>query len=146
MNTAALTLFLLLLTSQQPSPTQVTLTGTVILLEEHLKEQGIPADSEVAAQQAVLKADDGTITPLLSSVASRALVLDKRLRNRKAQIQGQMRPGFPYLEVVLFRVEEQGQFRIPEYWCDVCSISVRFPQICPCCQGEMTLQYKGLTD
>ena len=39
-----------------------------------------------------------------------------------------------------FQIEQEGRYRTPEYYCDVCSISVRYPQICPCCQGPMTLR------
>jgi rubrerythrin len=54
-----------------------------------------------------------------------------------------MYDGLPFVQVVTFRVEEQGTLRIPEYYCDVCTITVRYPQVCPCCQGDMELRYRA---
>ncbi|HEY2158150.1 MAG TPA: hypothetical protein VGH33_21150, partial [Isosphaeraceae bacterium] len=87
-------------------------------------------------------ADDGAVVPLISDEASRALFLDKRLRDRKAEVAGRKVAGLPYLQVVNFKVEEGGAMRTPEYYCDICSIHVRYPQTCPCCQGPMVLQMK----
>lgn len=120
----------------------VTLPGTVILATEALKAAGVAFDPEPVVKQVVLKAKDGTVTPLLSDEASRALFLDERLRRRPVEIQGRRRPGLPYLQVLSFRVEEGGRLRTPEYFCEVCTISVRYPQICPCCQGEMNLRMR----
>ena len=82
--------------------------------------------------------EDGTITPLSSDETSRALFMDERLRNRNAQIVGRRFAGVPYLQVVTIQVESEGRLRTPEYFCEVCTISVRYPQICPCCQGNGT--------
>jgi len=120
----------------------VTTAGTVVLLTEVLKSAGVSFDPEPVAKQVVLKADDGTVTPLLSDEASRALFLDERLRRRPVEIRGRLRQGLPYLQVLSFRVEEGGRLRTPEYFCEVCTISVRYPQICPCCQGEMSLRMR----
>jgi hypothetical protein len=131
--------------SPTPSPPRaepVTLTGTALLLPEALKSIGVAFDPGVSDRQVVLRGDDGTETPLLSDVGSRALYQDARLRNRKAEIKGLRYPGLPYLEVVTVRVEDQGRLRTPEYYCEICSISVRYPQSCPCCQGEMTLRMR----
>ena len=56
-----------------------------------------------------------------------------------------IRKGEVMLQVVSFKVEDQGQFRTPEYYCDISTISVRYPQICPCCQGPMVLRMKPET-
>ncbi len=100
------------------------------------------ADLEPIAKQAVLLGEDGTITPLLSDEASRALFLDDRLRNRPAEVRGQRYAGVPYLQVINFKVEREGRLETPEYFCEVCAISVRYPQVCPCCQGPMELRMK----
>jgi len=126
----------------RPKPETVTKTGKVVTLAEALKSVGVPADPEPIAKQVVLVEADGTITPLLSDEASRGLFLDERLRDRKAELTARKFPGLPYLQVVQFKVEDGGSLRIPEYWCDVCAISVRYPQICPCCQGPMELRMK----
>lgn len=128
------------------TPREVTLRGTVVELADVLKARGVEADGPSVAGQVVLKGEDGAVTPLLSGVASRALFRDERLRDRPAEVLGWLRPGLPYLEVVTFRIEEQGMLRTPEYYCDLCKISVRFPQDCPCCQGELELRYKPAPD
>ncbi len=126
-----------------PAPEAVTRAGKVVFLSEALKSRGIRADVEPMTKQVVVLGRDGSITPLLSDEASRALFLDERLRGRKAEIDGRTFPGVPYLQVLAFRVEEGGRLRIPEYHCEVCSIDVRYPQICPCCQGSMELRFKA---
>jgi hypothetical protein len=126
-----------------PEPEPVTLTGRVVELTDALKRLDVPADAEPVAQQVVLVQDDGTITPLLSDPASRALFQDARLRGRRAEVRGRRFAGLPYLQVVAFRVEENHAFVTPEYYCDVCTISVRYPQPCPCCQGPMELRMRA---
>jgi hypothetical protein len=131
----------------KPGPDQVvTIPGKVVLLAEALKGAGVEFDAEPVAKQVVIKGEDGQLTPILSDNASRALFQDGRLRNRRAEVQGVRLPGLPYLRVVRFRIEEEGKLRIPEYYCEICSISVRYPQICPCCQAEMVLRMKPETD
>ena len=71
-------------------------------LTEALKGTGLDFDLEPIAKQVVLKGDDGTITPILSDDASRALFQDERLRNRRAEVKGLKIPGLPYLQVVSF--------------------------------------------
>jgi hypothetical protein len=123
-----------------PVPESVTLRGAVVELTAALKDLGVPADPEPVEKQVVLKGDDGSVTPLLSDPASRALFQDERLRRRRVEIQGRRFAGLPFLQVVSFRVEDRGAFRTPEYYCDICTISVRYPQPCPCCQGPMELR------
>ena len=127
--------------SQKPEP--VTLTGTVFLLPELLKPTGLAFDAPPIAKQAVLKTDDGRIVPLLSDDASRALFEDARLRSRKTEIVGRKHTGLPYIQVMSFKIEDEGKLRTPEYYCEICTISVRFPQICPCCQGDMVLRMRA---
>lgn len=133
-------LALLLTPAAAPDHQEVTLTGTVRNLADVLKGRDLPADPEPISGQVVLEQGDGTISPILSDEASRALFRDKRLRGRKTEIRAWRYPGLPYLRVVSFRVEEDGALRTPEYYCDVCTIHVRYPQPCPCCQGEMELR------
>jgi hypothetical protein len=135
---------ILFVPSQRAAPETVTLRGKVLTLTEALKARGVGlnVDPEPATKQAVLLGEDGTITPLLSDETSRALFMDERLRNRNAQIVGRRHSGLPYLQVVTIQVESDGKLRSPEYFCDVCTISVYYPQICPCCQGPMELRMK----
>jgi hypothetical protein len=118
------------------------LRGNVVKLGTLLKASGLSFDEEPVAKQVVLQGDDGTVLGLISDEASRALFLDERLQNRPAEIVGRRYSGLPYLQVVSFKVDEEGKLRTPEYYCDICTISVRYPQICPCCQGEMVLRMK----
>ncbi len=141
-------LVLLLVTSAVPAqepqskPETVTKTGKVVWLSAALKARGVPADPDPIARQAVLLEDDGTISPLLSDESSRAFFLDERMRDRKAELTFRRFPGLTYLQVVAFRVEENGELRVPEYYCEICAISVRYPQSCPCCQGPMEFRMK----
>lgn len=123
-------------------PETVTRSGKVVLLSAALKERGIPADPDPIAKEVVLVERDGTLSPILPDEASRALFLDPRLRDRKAEITARKFPGLPHLQLVSMKVEEGGVLRTPEYYCDVCTISVRYPQVCPCCQGPMELRMK----
>jgi hypothetical protein len=122
----------------------VTLKGKALTLGAALKRAKVEihVDLEPIAKQVVLVGEDGAITPLLSDEASRALFLDDRLRDRPVEIRGKRFRGVPYVQVITFKIEEDGRFQTPEYFCHICAISVRFPQICPCCQGPMELRMK----
>lgn len=140
---------ILLLTLAVEAPTKpaeyevIEWTGRVVLLAEALRPHDLTTiDGAPIASQVVLVQTDGTIHPLLSDPASRALFLDERLRNRPIRLQGRLYDGLPYVLVTSFQIEDEGVWRIPEYYCDVCAISVRFPQICPCCQGSMELRMR----
>ncbi len=102
----------------------------------------VPLDAESSGQDVVLLLDDRSITPLFRDEATRAFFLDERLRGRRAELHGRRYPGVPYLQVVSFQIESDGRLQTPEYYCGVCSISVRAPQTCPCCQGPMELRMK----
>ncbi|GAC1463880.1 MAG: hypothetical protein NVSMB9_01890 [Isosphaeraceae bacterium] len=120
----------------------VTRTGKFVMLSEALKSFPLVFDAGPVVKQVVLKGDDGRITPLFSDEASRALFLDERLRGRKSEVKGRLYSGVPYLQIVSYKIEDEGALRTPEYYCEICTIHVRFPQICPCCQGEMVLRMK----
>jgi hypothetical protein len=137
----------LIATAEQPEapPETVTLRGEVVELAEALKPLGVVADPEPIAHQVVLRSEDGTLVPILSDEASRALFLDERLRHRPVVLQARRFAGVPYVQVTGLKIEEDGKLRTPEYYCDVCTISVRYPQVCPCCQGPMELRLKPET-
>jgi len=127
--------------------TEVTIRGKALTLEAAIAACGlsVQADPEQAGRQVVIVNEQGTMIPLLADVASRALFLDDRLRNRPLELKGREYRGLPFIQVVSFRVEHDGEFRTPEYYCNICTISVRYPQICPCCQGPMELRMKPRT-
>lgn len=124
---------------------EVTLRGRFVTLGSALRSLGVEAKPDPAsiAGEVVLLGDDRSITPLFRDDASRAVFLDERLRDRPAELHGRRFPGVPYLQVATFQVEREGRLRTPEYFCSVCSISVGYPQICPCCQGPMELRMKA---
>ena len=136
-------LLFLLLASPAPraEAEAVTVAGVVTELAPALETLGIRADPEQTSRQIVLKTEAGTIEPLIADEGSRALFRDQRLRDRRAEIKGKRFPGLPYLQVVTFRVEEGGRLATPEYDCDICVIRSRYPQPCPCCQGELELRF-----
>ena len=127
-------------------PKVSTLKGQVVELTKALKEQGQTFDEAPIATQVVLKDQDNTLTPLLSDDASRALFQDERLRDRPAELRVRRLPKLPYVQVLSFKVEFNGTLRTPEYYCEICSISVRYPQTCPCCQGPMDLRMQPKDD
>ncbi len=126
------------------APEAVTLRGKVLMLNAALVSRGlaIKFDPEPVAKQVALVGEDGSIGPLFSDEASRALFLDERLRDCPVQILGRRFAGVPYLQVISFKVERKGRFQTPEYYCNVCAIRVRYPQTCPCCQGPMELRFQ----
>jgi len=90
------------------------LRGKVVTLAAALdaKKLGIRVDAEPTASTVVLLSEDGTISPLLSDEASRALFLDKRLRNRPAELRGKRFGGLPYFQVVTFKIEQAADARV----------------------------------
>jgi hypothetical protein len=123
-------------------PEELTLTGKVVDLAPALRAAGLTVDAGPIAKQVGLLGKDNTLTPLLSDDASRAFFLDPRLRDRPAELKVRKFPRLPYLQVLSFKIEYDGKLRTPEYYCEICTIHVRYPQICPCCQGPMVLQMK----
>jgi hypothetical protein len=127
-------------------PETVTLRGKVVELAGALKAKGLAADPGPIAGQVALVTIDGSIIPLISDESSRAFFLDKRMRDRETEILGRKHAGVPYLQVGSFKIVEGGKLQTPEYYCEVCSISVRYPQDCPCCQGPLILRMKPQGD
>jgi len=143
---AALWLGLALFTSlHEPTPAPPSsslLSGQVVPLADVLKSRKIAHDPEPIARQVVVQSDDGTLTPLLSDEVSRAFFVDARLRGRKTELKIRRFPGLPYVQALSVRVEDGGRMRVPEYFCDICTIAAPSPQVCPCCQGEMVLRMR----
>jgi hypothetical protein len=125
-----------------PKWEEARLSGKVIVLSAALAEMGLTFDAEPITKQVALVEADGTVIPLLSDEASRAFFLDERLRGRSAELRVRRFAKSPYAQVVSFQVREGGRLQTPEYYCEICTISVRYPQICPCCQGPMVLRMR----
>lgn len=125
-----------------PEFEEIVWPGQVVTLAEALGDFEVAFDAAPIQHQVAFVAEDGRIVPLLSDPASRALFDDERLRNRPIEIRGRSYTTLPYLLVTSFRVLDGGKWRTPEYYCDICTISVRYPQECPCCQGSMELRMR----
>lgn len=126
--------------SDDPQP--ISIQAKALWLTDVLKERKISVDPEATDTQVVLVERGGSISPILRDEAARALFLDERLRKRDLEVQARRFTGLPYLQVVSFQVRHEGKWRTPEYYCDICTISVRYPQVCPCCQGDMEFRMK----
>jgi len=130
--------------AEQGEARDAVLKGRVLTLQAAIEaaKLGIRVDPEPIARQVVVMGDDGSLTPIWSDEASRALFLDDRLRGKPAELRVKRWAGVPYVQVITFKIEEDGALRTPEYYCNICTISVRYPQTCPCCQGPMELRMK----
>lgn len=121
---------------------RLTLSGHVQYVSRILADRNLPADAEHFAKQVALIDPDQAVWPILCDEASRALILDERLHGRDVQLSVRKYQGLPWVQVVGLTIDHEGRMAIPEYYCDVCTITVRYPQVCPCCQGPMELRYR----
>jgi hypothetical protein len=128
--------------SPRPAMTEQSLSGQVIPLTDALEQFHIPADVESIKSQVVLKMSDGSLIPLIRDEASRAFFMDPRLQSRETELRVRRYAGVPYVHVTSFKVLEGGKLRTPEYYCEVCTISTRYPQSCPCCQRPMEFRMR----
>jgi len=128
--------------SPRPAMTEQTISGQVVRLSAALEDLHIPADAESIEAQVVLKMSDGSLVPLIRDEASRAFFMDPRLQSREAELRVRRYAGVPYVQVTSFKVVEDGKLRTPEYFCEVCTISTRYPQSCPCCQRPMEFRMR----
>lgn len=146
MNSPMVGWLLIMLAAPSPSATtkweEATLTGKVVEVADALKRAGLVFDAEPIAKQLALRDKDGGLIPLLSDEASRAFFLDERLRGQPVELRARRFAGLPYAQVLSFRILHDGKLRTPEYYCEICTISVRYPQSCPCCQGPMVLRMR----
>ncbi|MBX3436276.1 MAG: hypothetical protein KF861_02215 [Planctomycetaceae bacterium] len=125
-----------------PQQRQQLFSGKVVLLPDALKPRGLSVAEEMA-RQVVLELADGHLIPLLADWRGRAFFQDERLRNRPVELVGSLRPGLPYLQVLMvFTFDEDGHRQYTDYWCDVCSIPMYEIQPCECCQGEIRLRFQ----
>lgn len=126
----------------KPEMTEETLTGQVVPLTTALSDLGLRADPESIDQQVVLRTSGGELIPLIRDEASRAFFMDPQLRSKDAELHVRRYAGVPYVQVTTFKIAVDGTLRTPEYYCEVCSISVRYPQSCPCCQRTMEFRFR----
>jgi len=125
------------------------LGGHVVLLADALKRRKIPAYAQELKDQVVLETSHGELIPIVPDWRGRAFYQDERLRNRQVELIGLLRPGLPYLQVlVVYTFDERGTRQYTDYWCEICAIPMYEIQRCDCCQGEIELRYqpKALPD
>ncbi|MBI1325465.1 hypothetical protein GC170_20055 [bacterium] len=128
--------------AQDPQSRTETFEGVVRPLSEIAKSRKISSDSEPLAGLMALETKDGRAIPLLSDEGGRMYYLDKAMRGRQVRLKMIERPDFPVAEVIQSEVMHEGRWRVPQYYCDVCTIAVRYPQVCLCCQGPMEFRYR----
>jgi len=116
--------------------------GVVRTLAEIGREGNVPGDLAPFEAQLALRTASGRVIPILSDEGGRAFYLDKSLRNRELRLKIQPTGNFPAAMVIQAEVWHEGRWRVPQYYCDVCTIAVRYPQICLCCQGPMEFRFK----
>jgi hypothetical protein len=87
-----------------------------------------------------LKADDGTVYPLVEDDASRMLFLDARLRDRPVRLTAVRAAGGKGLQVVSVQTVKDGVVYDVDYWCEICQISGSAPGACVCCGDEVELR------
>lgn len=110
------------------------------MVGEALKRRDIVAFDELDGQVA-LEAPGGELLPIIPDWRGRAFFQDKRLRNRRVEVVGSVRPGIPYLQVIMiFVFDEAGTRQYMDYWCDICSIPMYEIKPCDCCQADTILR------
>ncbi len=127
---------------QDSAPRTGTLEGLVRPMSEIAKSRKIAGDPEPLASLMALETKDGRAIPLLSDEGGRMFYLDESMRGRQVRLKLIERPEFPVAEVVQSEVMHEGRWRVPQYYCDVCTIAVRYPQVCLCCQGPMEFRFR----
>lgn len=131
-----------LVPAQDSQSRALTFEGVVRPMSEIAKARKIAGDSEPLAGLMALETKDGRAIPLLSDEGGRMFYLDEAMRGRQVRLKLIERPDFPVAEVIQSEVMHEGRWRVPQYYCDVCTIAVRYPQVCLCCQGPMEFRYR----
>lgn len=130
------------LDQSSPSDTEKTVVGRVLPLAEIIVIKKIKTDAEPLEKQVALLDDDGRVWPILSDEGGRVFFLDKQMLQRRTRLKMKTTSDMPFAQVISVEIEHEGKWRVPQYYCDVCTIAVRYPQICLCCQGPMEFRLK----
>ncbi|MFM7319475.1 MAG: hypothetical protein ACKO5E_21215 [bacterium] len=120
--------------SAKNSVKENVVTGKVVALNEK--------NDKVGQMVVVLKSENGQGIVLENDDGARLFFLDPAVRNRRARLRLQYQDGNPKPATINVEIENEGRWRVPQYYCDVCTIAVRYPQICLCCQGPMEFRFK----
>jgi hypothetical protein len=76
---------------------------------------------------------DGTVYSLVEDDGSRALFMDRTLRDRPVRLTAVAAPGSKDLRVVFVQTVKNGAAYDIDYWCEVCQITHNYPGDCVCC-------------
>ena len=117
-------------------------TGKVMSLARAFETLKLTTDLPPFESPLALVTESGEILPLLSDEGGRIFYLDPTMQNRQVRLKLQASKNHPFQSVINVEIELDGRWRIPQYYCDVCTIAVRFPQTCLCCQGPMEFRVK----
>lgn len=126
----------------QATAASILLTGKVFPLSEVLKSRQVASEYSTFENVMVLLTDSGQAHLLLNDEGGRVLYVDEILRGKHLRIRIQPETELPVNRVIKIEMEVDGRWRIPEFYCDICTISVRYPQTCLCCQGPMVFRLR----
>ncbi len=127
--------------TEKPAAKRELLSGKVVLLSEALKRKEIKTYQPEIKGQVVLETATGELWPILPDWRGRAFFQDERLRDRPTDLIVLRDPGVPYLRVQsIFLIDEDGERKIMDYWCDICAIPMYEIKECECCQGPLRLR------
>jgi hypothetical protein len=128
---------LLVNVSQASDSQEMVVIGRIMKTENTKADKGAVDDFKIK-----LKTEKGEEFLLEKDEAARLFFLDPAMIGQKARLRIQTRPGKPSVTTINVEIENEGRWRVPQYYCDVCTIAVRYPQICLCCQGPMEFRFK----
>jgi len=129
-------------TGREPAVQERAVEGEVLAMPQILERKQIKADHPPLENQVALLSADGQVLPLLSDEGGRLFFLDKTMLGRPVRLKLRSRSDLPFVQVIGVELKHEGRWRVPQYYCDVCTIAVRYPQICLCCQGPMEFRLK----
>ena len=118
-------------------PKNSNFTGKVVPLAPLLAKQDAKLDADAAPHWLALKADDGTLYPLVKDAGARMFFKDATLLDRPMRLTGRLVPGSQLLQVVNVHSVKAGKLHEVYYWCDICTIRGYEAGICDCCGGPM---------
>ncbi len=120
----------------------VIVEGVVKPLPSGEKSKDVPAGTDPKAESMAIFATDGREIVIADDEGGRMFYLDTAMRGREVRLRLIEKGGGKPAEVIQTEVRHEGRWRVPQYYCDVCTIAVRYPQVCLCCQGPMEFRYK----
>lgn len=120
-----------------PKSENRTFKGNVMPLAKLLAKHDVKLDADAAPYWLALKAEDGTVYPLVKDAGARMFFKDAKLLNRPMRLTGRLLPNSPLLQVVNVHSYVNGKLHDVYYWCDICTIRGYEAGICDCCGGPM---------